>query len=342
MFRVICPNCSKSLKAPEERAGSRAKCPGCGTQFDLRPSAGPPTRKPDEDAGNVGDHDGTDRQKPVPGEATSDGSVAASGRLKWKWLTVMAAGFIGVAGIVGGVLVARSTPERPTFADLPQGQLAGEPDESVTAARDLAMSLLGSFDEPLKPITAGPGGLTLVNRTNEVSIDRQPWEPEGEPHKAASRKQGYLDDQGAFVAHGLAIEEYTPGRKATEAEYRDGKVHGTLRTWYPAGGPQTHREFEHGTPHGVDVAWYEDGTPRSSGRFVHGRPDGVFVRWHSGGAIMNRRIFVSGELDGEEYGHHTNGTQAFIRRFSKGAAGRTARGVVPERTAEVRAALCGR
>lgn len=52
-IRVFCPRCGKKLKAPDELAGKRARCPGCGAAVELpaaEPSAadgeGPPEQKP--------------------------------------------------------------------------------------------------------------------------------------------------------------------------------------------------------------------------------------------------------------------------------------------------------
>ncbi len=39
MIKIICFNCGKSLEAPDEAAGKKGRCPGCGEVFEVRGAA---------------------------------------------------------------------------------------------------------------------------------------------------------------------------------------------------------------------------------------------------------------------------------------------------------------
>lgn len=103
---------------------------------------------------------------------------------------------------------------------------------------------------------------------------------DGKPQR---RQEGYRDDSGNFVLHGLTTEWYESGQKKLELHYRDNKLNGER------------------------TAWFEDGTVRSRGGFVDNRSDGLWVEYFADGTIAQEIRFKLGKYDGPQTQYHTNG-----------------------------------
>lgn len=104
--------------------------------------------------------------------------------------------------------------------------------------------------------------------------------PDGKPQR---RQEGYRDENGNFVLHGLATEWYESGQKKLELHYRDNKLNGER------------------------TAWFEDGSVRSRGSFVDNRSDGLWVEYYQDGTLAQEIRFKLGKYDGPQTQYHTNG-----------------------------------
>ena len=64
--------------------------------------------------------------------------------------------------------------------------------------------------------------------------------------------------------HGQEVRYY-PGpvgqqRSKLSVEWKDGAIHGVVKTWYPTGTPESRREYCQNMKQGVSTAWYADGS----------------------------------------------------------------------------------
>jgi len=85
--------------------------------------------------------------------------------------------------------------------------------------------------------------------------------------------------QGALF-NGVAVSRYKDGRKRTEAQFKDGQLHG------------------------LSLRWHADGWKRTESHFVAGVPDGECTTWQANGMVEQVEIWSSGKLTEVRHGEH--------------------------------------
>lgn len=79
MINVSCPSCGKQLSAPDDRAGTRARCPKCGTTVEIpaTPIATGPARQESFDPeAMIAEARDAERFKPAGPASVEDATVA--------------------------------------------------------------------------------------------------------------------------------------------------------------------------------------------------------------------------------------------------------------------------
>src|SRR4029453_3133016 len=72
---------------------------------------------------------------------------------------------------------------------------------------------------------------------------------------------------------GRAVELFPDGTLSCELNFKDGKEHGSVRTWYRAGHLRVEECYEMCIKHGIQREWDESGNLVSEKKFVWGRAD---------------------------------------------------------------------
>ena len=78
----------------------------------------------------------------------------------------------------------------------------------------------------------------------------------------------------------MAVSRYKDGRKRTEAQFKDGQLHG------------------------LSLRWHADGWKRTESHFVAGVPDGECTTWQANGMVEQVEIWSSGKLTEVRHGEH--------------------------------------
>lgn len=79
---------------------------------------------------------------------------------------------------------------------------------------------------------------------------------------------------GRAVAAGLRTRWYPSGAKQSEANIKDGKLHGTFRKWHENGTLSEQAEFVAGQPEGVSHSYFPSGYLKAEVTMQAGKPAG--------------------------------------------------------------------
>jgi antitoxin component YwqK of YwqJK toxin-antitoxin module len=114
------------------------------------------------------------------------------------------------------------------------------------------------------------------------------------------------------------VEHWPNGRKKTEAEEVNGKIHGIVRTWYENGQLESESEARNGKLEGGATGWHPNGTVAVRGQRVAGLETGLWTHWYPSGSVSEQATFLSGELDGPAASWHENGQKKREGEFRAG------------------------
>jgi protein SCO1/2 len=107
----------------------------------------------------------------------------------------------------------------------------------------------------------------------------------------------------AAVAHArpatrVTIERYANGQVRRRAEYRDGKLDGTVRQWYENGSVMLVHRYRAGLSDGTQRQWYPNGQLWTSFHHHEGHELGQQQMWNPDGTIRSNYVI----RDGRRYG----------------------------------------
>lgn len=154
--------------------------------------------------------------------------------------------------------------------------------------------------------TGAPESKSAANRSTRVNETQ--W-PDGKPR---SSEEGYDDENGNFVLHGIVKTWYDNGLLKTEIHYRDGIPHGVRKVWHNNGKPWSEGEFAYGKSHGVWSVWFPSGIKGQEIHFDHGTWNGTYSEWHENGKKKLERNYVNGKIQGAERIWDENGREMFV------------------------------
>ncbi|MEM6645488.1 MAG: toxin-antitoxin system YwqK family antitoxin [Bacteroidota bacterium] len=105
---------------------------------------------------------------------------------------------------------------------------------------------------------------------------------------------------------GVTVRKTDQGHE--RARYRDGRRHGTVKTWWADGTLSYHARYADGRRHGTVKTWWADGTLRSEARYVKGVPHGIQRQWYRSGARFKELRLDMGRESGMQRAWRENGT----------------------------------
>ncbi len=120
---------------------------------------------------------------------------------------------------------------------------------------------------------------------------------------------------------GIAFEDYPSGRKKSRAEFKDGKIHGTVTQWH-----EKTREkasvvnYKMGEPTGTETHWYPTGVKKLEIAYLNGVPHGVCREWYENEKLKSEGSFENGMESGEHKWFYLNGKVDQVVPFIDGKA----------------------
>lgn len=114
----------------------------------------------------------------------------------------------------------------------------------------------------------------------------------------ATRREGYYDDEGAFVVHGALTNFWENGQKKSELNLVHGVRHGARRAWYQNGQIWSEGQYVNGKEDGTWTVWTHDGRKIQEIPFDNGAYHGVFREWHENGQLKTEFTYVQGRKQG--------------------------------------------
>lgn len=142
-------------------------------------------------------------------------------------------------------------------------------------------------------VTADPPGVAAPPE-RKVEVKETRW-PSG---ALASRIEGYMDDEGGFVKHGVAAEWYENDRPKLEIHWRDGVQHGPRLTWYDSGQMWGQGAYINGREDGLWTAWSRSGFKSSEWTMSNGAFHGMYTEWHPNGEKRRQFEYINGQKQG--------------------------------------------
>ena len=111
---------------------------------------------------------------------------------------------------------------------------------------------------------------------------------------------------------------YRNGQTRARVPFRNGRTHGTARTWHKNGALATEEPHHHGLVHGVCRQWNEAGKLLGKYRMAHGT--GIQRAWHDNGKPLLEVSTVGGEFCGRNRIWLRDGTLLSERFYLHGLA----------------------
>ena len=107
--------------------------------------------------------------------------------------------------------------------------------------------------------------------------------------KASERnfKDGKLD--------GLYLAWYENGQKESEINFKDGKFDGLETVWWNYGQKASERNFKDGKKEGLHVSWYPNEQKQRETNYKDGKEEGLHVSWHKNGQKLVEVNYKDGE-----------------------------------------------
>src|SRR5579872_5210428 len=99
-----------------------------------------------------------------------------------------------------------------------------------------------------------------------------------------------------FVSTTIQLDYYRSGQLREQVPMRDGRRHGTARTWHKDGRLATEEPYQNGLLHGLCRQWDEAG--RLLGRYTMIHGTGIQRAWHDNGQLQLEISTVRGEFSG--------------------------------------------
>jgi len=99
---------------------------------------------------------------------------------------------------------------------------------------------------------------------------------------------------------GYIIEESESGSLLSKVNWKQGKRHGSYRTWYSNGQKSEERQYFEGRKNGLHMGWFADGSPRFILNFRNGVYHGNCREWHANGQLYTDCNFDEGAEIGSQ------------------------------------------
>jgi len=117
----------------------------------------------------------------------------------------------------------------------------------------------------------------------------------------------WYEDNSEEPYSGKTIGLYENGQQKLIFEYKDGKLHGTLKEWHENGQQRAISEVKDGEFHGTYKSWHENGQQRFIFECKDGKPHGTYIEWYENGEKEYMIEFSDGKYGGEYISWYENG-----------------------------------
>ncbi len=128
----------------------------------------------------------------------------------------------------------------------------------------------------------------------EIVVHEEKW-PNDTPRL---QTEGYWDEDGNFVRHGLTTAWYESGLVNSKVHWRHGVPHGDRTTWYFDGQIWAVGHYDDGLEDGTWTRWHQTGAKHSEWTMNRGAWNGVYTEWHENGKMRMQVEFINGLRQG--------------------------------------------
>ncbi len=85
---------------------------------------------------------------------------------------------------------------------------------------------------------------------------------------------------------GELLEKHKNGKKESEINYKDGKLHGLFTGWYENGQKRFEIKYKNGKKQGVKTWWYKNGKKEFEINYENDKKHGPAINWNKNGQIV--------------------------------------------------------
>jgi len=128
----------------------------------------------------------------------------------------------------------------------------------------------------------------------KIEVKENRW-PSG---ALASRIEGYVDEDGKFIKHGIAAEWYENDQPKMEIHWKDGVQHGPRLTWHENGQIWGKGAYVNGIEDGTWSAWMPSGFKSVEWTMRMGAFHGMYTEWHTNGEKRREFEYINGQKQG--------------------------------------------
>lgn len=123
----------------------------------------------------------------------------------------------------------------------------------------------------------------------------------------SQRVEGYVDEDGRFIPHGVMTYFWESGKKKSEVHYVHGVRNGPRTAWHENGQVWSTGQFVDNREDGVWTEWYPNGNKAREFHFKNGAWHGMYTEWYPNGQKKLEVEYVNGKRQGmltgwDEYG----------------------------------------
>mgnify|MGYP001997676289 CR=1 FL=1 len=95
---------------------------------------------------------------------------------------------------------------------------------------------------------------------------------------------------------GLSIEKSPSGNKISEAQFKEGLLDGTAKSFYPSGQVQAISNFSAGKESGISYGFTEDGKKIYEATYKNGNLEGSLIQWNTDGTKKREARYKIGKI----------------------------------------------
>ena len=114
---------------------------------------------------------------------------------------------------------------------------------------------------------------------------------------------------------GKAFTLYKNGKKESNQNYKDGKLHGLFISWRNNGKKWSEGNYKDGEQEGLQTLWHENGQKLRELNYKDGKKEGLQMRWYYNGQKWSEFLFKNGKGNGLAVVWHKNGQKSAEKNF---------------------------
>lgn len=132
-------------------------------------------------------------------------------------------------------------------------------------------------------------------------------------------REGYYYKEGTDVPFtGSTESNYDNGVPLVQANFKEGKLHGTYTAYYANGHKMGTSNYKRGVQQGESTAWHENGNKASEAYYADGLKHGKFRTYYSSGDLMIEAFYWEDELDSTFTQWDMSGNIILVEEYNNG------------------------